>query len=255
MKKQIIIIIQKLQILSALSMHLTQITGKSKYPIHPKHLVKKTIWYKKYLNKKDVVLDMGCDTGQHSIDISKKVKKVIAFDSNELAINVAEKRANENKLKNIKFEIQNSEKQFYYKANYFTAILCLDVLEHLKNETLALKEIKRILKPKGKLFLSIPNINTSWKKAQKSAGLFYFSDTDHKREYTLEQIKKLCKDFKFEIKFIKPITLDTPLAPLIDLTGGFSLSIYKKLSDWKKTMVREKPEESVGFQVYAINKK
>lgn len=255
LKKLFVKLLQKMQFLSAVAMRLTKITGKSKYPLHPKHLIRKTIWYQRYINKNDVILDMGCDTGQHSISAAIKVKKIVAVDSNREALKIALKRAKENNLKNIKFEVQDAERKLKFEDNCFTTILCLDVLEHLKNEKLAMKEIKRILKPKGKLFLSLPNSETSWKKLQKSFGLFYFSDSDHKREYSLEQIISLCKRYTFEIKFIKPVTLDTPLAPLIDLTGGFSLSTYKKLSDWKKIKIKEKPEESVGYQVYAINQK
>lgn len=255
MKKQIIILLQKLQNLSGLSIRLTKLTGKSKHPIHPKHLIKKSPWYLAYLNKQDVLLDMGCDTGQHAIDSAKKVKRVIAFDLSKKTLLIAEKRAKDKKIKNIKFEIQNAEKKLTYKNNSFSAILCLDVLEHIKNESLAMEEIKRILKPKGKLFLSLPNKNTSWKKLQKSVGLFYYSDPDHKREYSKQQIKNLCKKYGFEVKFIEPVVLDTPLSGIFDLIGAFSLETYKIFGKWKKKKALENPEESVGFQIYAVNKK
>lgn len=255
LKRLPVLSLQKLQYLSAFSVRLTKITGKSKYPIHPKHLIKRKPWYLNYLQEKDKVLDMGCGTGQHSINISPKVKNVVAFDISKKIIEIAAKRAIDQKIKNIQFEIVDAEKSLPYRNNFFSSILCLDVLEHLKNEDLAMREIKRVLKPYGKLFLSLPNRETSWKKLQKSVGLFYYSDKDHKREYTKAEIKKLCRMYNFEVKFIKSVVLDTPLAPVFDLVGGFSLSLYSKLAKWKQNQIKKNPQESVGFQIYAINQK
>ena len=255
LNRNVILTLQKLQYLSALSIRLTKITGKSKYPIHPKHLIKKTPWYLKYLSAKDIVLDMGCGLGQHSINISPKVKKVVAFDISSKIIEIASRRASDEKIKNIRFEAVNAEKSFPYIDNFFSSVLCLDVLEHLKNQNLAMREIRRVLKPKGKLFLSLPNRETSWKKLQASVGLFYYSDYDHKREYTKGEIERLCRKYNFEVKFVRPVVLDMPLAPVFDLIGGFSLTVYKKLLEWKKRKVLKNPQESVGFQIYAINQK
>lgn len=36
-------------------------------------------------------------------------------------------------------------------------VLCLEVMEHLENPTYFLAEVKRVLKPRGKLVLSVPN--------------------------------------------------------------------------------------------------
>src|SRR4030042_5339724 len=142
LKKILVLALQKLQHLSAVAMRLTQLTDKSKYPIHPKHLIKKTPCDKKYLSKNEIVLDMGCGIGQHSINVSQKVKKVVAFDISKKIVETAAKRAKDQKIKNIQFEVVNAERPLPYKNNFFSSILCLDVLEHLINESLAMREVK-----------------------------------------------------------------------------------------------------------------
>ena len=50
---------------------------------------------------------------------------------------------------------------------------------------------------------------------------------------------------------IEPIVYDTPWAGLIDVIGGLSLTIYRRLSVWKRNAALRHPEESTGFRVVA----
>ena len=50
--KIILLLLKKSELLSSISVKLVKLTGKSKNPIHPKHLLKKNnVWFKKYLKK------------------------------------------------------------------------------------------------------------------------------------------------------------------------------------------------------------
>lgn len=252
MKYIFVYVLRQLQYLSGLAIRLTKLTGKSPYLIHPKHLIKKSLWYIKYLQPNDVVLDMGFGSLQHSIDIYKKVRSIYAFDNLEQNIDLAYNRINVLNIKKIKIDLADAEKKLPYKNNQFSVVLCLDVLEHIKNEKIAMGEIRRVLKKNGKLFLSLPNSESSWKQLQRSVGLNYYSDPDHKREYTRSQVEKLMQKYSFRQVFVNPITYDTPLAGVIDLVGGFSLEFYKKLLQWKRTKIKYNPQETVGFEIYAI---
>ena len=45
-----------------------------------------------------------------------------------------------------------------FENNVFDVVLCNHVLEHVKDDILALKEIRRVLKKDGKMILTTPNI-------------------------------------------------------------------------------------------------
>jgi ubiquinone/menaquinone biosynthesis C-methylase UbiE len=47
----------------------------------------------------------------------------------------------------------------HVQDNSFDSILCTQVLEHVKNPFLAVAELHRVLKPGGKLFLTVPFLN------------------------------------------------------------------------------------------------
>lgn len=251
LKKIFVLFLKKLELGSALSMKLVKLTGKHTHDIHPKHLIKSKIWFENYLNKNDIVLDLGCGIGQTSIRISPKVKKVIGLDNDLKSIKIAKVDANNKKAPNVKFLTADANRKLPFADKYFTKVIASDVLEHLTKRDQALAEIKRVLTSKGIFFLVVDNPDTSWKKLQKSVGLFYYADSDHKYEYPKNQILRILKSKNFRILSVKPVTYDTPLKGLIDLTGGISLNLYKKLRKWRETMIKMHPNETTGYKIVA----
>lgn len=242
--------VKKTEALSALSCRLVQITGKHENPIHPKHLVKiRPPWYLSKLKKSDIVLDIGCNNGQHTTRAAQVVKHVYGFDKDPQMLQFALQEITRLGMSNITLRQGDAQKKFPYQNSYFDVIIFLDVFEHLPERTKVLKEIRRVLKPKGILLLSIPNCETSWKKLQRKLGMFYYSDPDHKIEFSKAQIKLLLNRSDFIVKTIEPVTFDTPWVGIIDLIGGISLNFYKTLSKWRRVQALRFPQESIGFEI------
>lgn len=253
LKKLFVLTLKQADLGSALAVRLTQLTGKSKIPLHPKHLLTQKPWFTHYLEKTDIILDLGCGNGQNAIKAAKKVKKIVACDNDLDLINLGEIQADSQKIKNIKFEIANLEEKLKYKNNSFDKITFLDVLEHLQKRDQVLSEIKRILKPEGLLFIGVPNSQTSWKKLQRSAGICSYSDQDHKIEFSESSIKKLLKRHKFKIMHFGYGKYDIFLRGLLDIIGSFSLSLYKIINNWRQKQATKNPKEASGFEIIAIN--
>lgn len=244
------IMLKKMRVLGALSIRLTKLTGKSDYPLHPKHLVRfENPWYLPYLTKSDTVLDIGCGNGQHTLIAAALVAKIIGIDLRAEPIALARQIAKDRGQTNATFQVADAQKRLGFKSGSFDKILILDVLEHMSHRDLVLSEIHRLLKKRGLLLLAIPNRETSWKKWQQSLGIASVTDPDHKIEYTRQEIIDAVKYHGFILKKIMPITYDTPLAPFIDFVGGLSLSAYKKLIIWKTQRLQKKPEETIGFRL------
>lgn len=238
---------------SAIAVRLTKLTGKSKIPIHPKHFLFKNPWFIKFLKTGDIVLDLGSGNGQNAIKASKIVKRVIGLEQDKTLIVNAEKSASGIKANNVAFKRANLETKIALKNKSVDKVLFLDVLEHLNKRAQILAEIKRILKPGGILLLAVPNSRTSWKKAQRAVGISSFSDPDHKIEYSKTQITLFLKKNGFDIIEITYSSYDTPLRGLIDLVGGFSISLYKYLSKWRLSAAKNNPKEASGFEIAAKN--
>lgn len=252
-KKILIIILQKIKLGSSTAPILVKLTGKHKEKIHPKHLVtlEKNQWYEPWIKKGDYVLDIGCGNGQRAVKIANVVNKVTGFDIDPKNIDLAKKESVQLNIKNIKFYIGDAEKRFNFDNESFDVVFFCDVIEHLNNDINALSEVHRVLKKNGVLLLVAPSCDTSWKRLQKKYGLFYFSDPDHKREYRKNELIKKLSKLGFKVLYTAPVVYDTPLSGLIDITGGFSLKLYEKLSLWKLNYAASHPEESIGFRISA----
>jgi len=199
---------------------LVRYTGKSRHLIHPKHLVDAPWhdWYVEYLEPADVVLDAGCANG----------------------------------LKNVHVFAWDLARPFPFPDRSFDAALFLDVIEHLHPRREVLREIRRVLTPSARLLVSGPNRDTAWRRRLRAAGLFAFSDPDHKVEYTeAEFLAELCAGGFEPIGPLMPVVYDTPWAGVIDALGGVSLRLYARLSRWKRDVALARPAESTGFRVVA----
>lgn len=146
-------------------------------------------------------LDVGCGTGYNTEKIRKKTSRILGLDVKNLV---------KNKYKNsFKFVLGDARKMSF-AANSFDLITCWDVIEHIKEDDQLLKEIYRVLKPGGIVFLSTPNrqrlsnlILSIFKKIEYP----YFLGTNedigdviHFREYTIVELSMLCQKIGFKIK-------------------------------------------------------
>lgn len=239
----------------SVGVRLVRYTGKSPYFIHPKHLVEHPWhdWYVEHLEPSDVVLDVGCANGAHTLRAAARCKRIVGFDYDVGHLSVARRTAQGQGLGNAHFFAWDVTRPFPFPEGTFDAALFLDVIEHLVPRVAMLREIHPVLKDDGRLLVSGPNRETSWRRRLRAAGLFAFSDPDHKVEYTREEFVAELRAGGFEVVGdLMPVVYDTPWAGVIDALGGLSLGLYARLSRWKREAALRAPEESTGFQAVAL---
>ncbi len=80
---------------------------------------------------------------------------MVGIDDNPKALDLAKKYVKYKKLKLIEGDVLNMP----FSNNSFDKIICSEVLEHLPDDVLGLSEFKRILKPGGKISITVPSHN------------------------------------------------------------------------------------------------
>jgi len=140
--------------------------------------------FKKYFSskKKYRILDLGCGAGS-TMELLRKYGEVIGIDNNRRMVQYCRR-------KNKKVFLADAI-NLPFENNYFDIVIALEILEHIKNDNLAIKEIKRVLKKGGVLILSVPAFS------------FLFGPHDisacHFRRYNPKILKKKLEKNNFKI--------------------------------------------------------
>ncbi|TCS83514.1 class I SAM-dependent methyltransferase [Tepidibacillus fermentans] len=145
------------------------------------------------LKKEDTVLDLGAGTGYFSIPIAKLVKKVISVDVSEEMLDHLKQELEREKIDNIETILHEIETLPFNDRIADKVILSL-VLHEVKDLNQTIREIRRVLHPKGKLLV------IEWEKKISKSG--------PPIEERLEsfQLKRVLEDnyFQVSLKRINP---------------------------------------------------
>lgn len=98
------------------------------------------------------VLDIGCGDGSFGILLSNFSDEVYGVDIAEKAVEIAKKKG----IKACKIDVDKQSLPF--ESNYFEAVYCGEVLEHLYDTDHLLNEIYRVLIPDGICVITTPNL-------------------------------------------------------------------------------------------------
>lgn len=125
-----------------------------------------------YAYEKDVILDIGCGSGDQCslIQDIRPETKVFGIDISPVGILMAQSR-----YPKMNFKIASANKTGF-KDNYFDLVICGETLEHLEEPEKAIKEAARIVK-KGKRYLISCPFNED-KKTRENEHLWSFDGND-----------------------------------------------------------------------------
>ena len=139
--------------------------------------------FNKYVDKKERILEIGAGTGSVS---------------RMLAENGYCPELGEIHLKGLQYAAQYGLNRLYRfdtrKAPFkeeFDTVCMFDVLEHIEDDGLVLRNIHRMLKKEGKLILTVPAHRFLWSGIDEASG--------HKRRYELKELKSKLMDNGFDI--------------------------------------------------------
>ena len=154
------------------------------------------------------ILDVGCGTGANLIMLSK-YGDAEGVDISEDALAFCRERG----LDKVKL---GAGEELPYEDDTFDLVTAFDVVEHMDDDLAGLREMRRVLRPGGRVLLFVPTFMFLW-------GL-QDDVSHHRRRYRLSQLRRVLEQAGFEIErmtyanimFFLPILL---VRKLMRLTG------------------------------------
>lgn len=162
---------------------------------YPRYIFRKEIalsLVEKYIPCMGTFLEIGCASGDFGIALSRMGYKGHLIDFSPQAINYLKNNCNDN-LNNLTFEKANFLD--FKNDNKFDLVILFEVLEHMKNDALALNTIGNLLNKNGFFICSVPAKKRLWSANDEFAGHLRryekkaFIDLLAKNDFT---IVKLC---------------------------------------------------------------
>ena len=184
-----------------------------------------------YIKKSDFkLLDAGCGKGSNLYSVLKKFPeaKIVGIDNYKPDLDIAKYFF----LNKVEFILGDCLKTGLTSSS-FDVVLSNQVIEHIKKYDEYLKEIKRVLKPKGLLILSTPNFHNPknvflklffqkpimrWENNQNLPLDKY---RGHVKEFYEKELVAVLDKHNFRLLESKPII------PKITLNGNILFILYK----------------------------
>ena len=154
------------------------------------------------------ILDIGCGNGNFLLQVKQKGEEVYGIEINPIDA----RYCNEIGLKVFCGILEEAN----FDDNFFNTVMLSHVLEHLPSPKKTLKEIYRILKPSGKLYIFCPN---SKGYMSKLFGRYWhgWHIPFHFYNFTVKTIRNLTDEVGFKIKKVNTIT--TPASFTLSLNS------------------------------------
>lgn len=141
-------------------------------------------------------LDVGCGTGG-TLEKLVPFGEVVGLDMEALALSYCQRRG-------ITQLVQASATAMPFAEGTFSAVVALDVLEHIPDDRGAAAEIARVLAPGGMLYVTVPAYRSLW--SAHDVALM------HQRRYVAHEVKTLLTGAGLEmVRLTYTVSLFLPL--------------------------------------------
>lgn len=158
------------------------------------------------------ILDIGCgDGGLISLAKSKNLfTSYYGVDLASVVVDRAKRTVKERTgdFKNCFFKQANLDEKLPFNGNFFDAVTCLSVLEHIFDPYFGIREINRVLKKGGQFILEVPNLVWLPRRINVLFGVLPITgeedgwDGGHLHYFTRGPVRTLLEQSGFKIEHI-----------------------------------------------------
>lgn len=146
----------------------------------------------------EAVLDVGCGTGNYTIELVKRGANVVGVDRSEDMLALARQKGQGEGLK-VNFQAADAM-NLPYPDSSFDMVISNGLLCFLKEPEKALMEMHRVLKPGGRLVVSVLNKWSPWALFRRIKGIFKDTIYSQARFISSPELEGMLKRAGFDVK-------------------------------------------------------
>lgn len=142
------------------------------YHRSPGFVERKAVWtglIERNVGPGDAVLDAGCGAGTFSVLAATRAASVTAIDGSPAMIAIGEREAKRLGVTNATFEVAMLRTLDDRPEARFDIVLSSSVLEYVDDLEDEIARLARMLRPGGKLIVSMPNADSPYRKIERTA--------------------------------------------------------------------------------------
>lgn len=110
----------------------------------------------------DVVLDLGCGSGRHTVDLYRRGAHVVALDRDRGEVvttagwTAAMRATGEAPAGATAAALVGDARRLPFGADSFDAVVAAEILEHVRDDETAIAELVRVCRPGGRVAVTVP---------------------------------------------------------------------------------------------------
>ena len=162
------------------------------------------------------ILDVGCGTGAN-LDLLTQFGEVEGVDISQDALSFCRERG----FDNVR---HGAAEQLPFADGSFDIVTALDVIEHLDDDLGSLKEMRRVLGPRGRVLLFVPAFMFLWGVQDDVS--------NHRRRYKLKELRDVVRAAGFEVERATYANL-TFFAPILFVRTFMRVARLRPPSEFK----------------------
>jgi ubiquinone/menaquinone biosynthesis C-methylase UbiE len=165
-----------------------------------------------------LALDIATGTGHTALALAPHVASVVGIDLTPEMLAEAERLRTQRGIANVSFRTGDVHRLPFTDAA-FDLVTCRRAAHHFSDITLALREMRRVLRPGGRLVIDDRSVPEDDFVDACMNELDRYHDESHVREYRASEWRQMLTAQSFVVEAVEPYTQHRPLSAL---TAGVS---------------------------------